>query len=174
LPIGCNAQSAVASITPKEITMSHIYISIPALDHKVFKYAGYQPRDLYQDWHRKNGILGSAAEVEAGPYRVKVSSTYLGDQVDEKGRLYDCVSYVSKQFVLTKKQGNTPICELWMRQSRVGDDAYLRSRAIVSGCMLHCFPVDMPSACETALERHTEIEQAQPGLEERVAEWRQS
>jgi len=155
----------------------HVYVSIPALGHKVFKYAGYQSVDSNDNnqWHRENGITGSSEEIVAGPYRVMVTYEYLGDRINEWGEAYgEPEDYVPKQFVVTKRHEGKVICDLWIARSVYGDDERLRTRSINSGGMLHCFQIELEYALDLAVQRHEEIEQAQKGLEERVANWRKS
>jgi len=171
-----SAQSAVAQITPKEPLM-HVYVSIPALSHKVFKYAGYQSNDTneHNQWHREKGVTGTSEEIVAGPYRVMVTYEYLGDRITEWGEAYgEPEDYVPKQFVVTKRREDRIICDLWIARSVYGDDERCRARAINAGGMLHCFQIKLECALNLAVQRHEEIERAQVGLEERVANWRKS
>ena len=175
VPHMLSAQSAVAQVTPKEIRM-HVYISIPALDHMIFKYAGYQSEDsnANNEWHRKNGITGSGEEVAAGPYRVLVVNEYLGDRIDADLQPYgEPADFVPRQVVITRKLGDTVLVHMWMRRTYPGDDDRFRRQTLSNGGMLHTFQLDETEACSKAIAQHIEIELARKGLEERVAKWRQ-
>jgi len=140
----------------------HYYVSIPALSHKVFKHAGYHSldNDANNQWHQENGILGSDEEVAAGPYRVLCTVEYLGDRIHEDLQPYG--------------EGDTIICDMWVRRSFPGDDERYRIRALSFGGMLHTFRVEETEATSKAIAQHIEIELARKGLEDRIAKWRQT
>lgn len=154
----------------------HVYVSIPALDHKIFEYAGYQSvdSDANDKWHRENGITGRKSEILAGPYRVLNTFEYRGDQINEYGETHgEPPNFIPKQFVITRRRDGKIIRDMWVARSHPGDDERFQTRATNIGGMLHCFQVKTKNAPDFAVERHEEIEQAQAGLEDRVAKWRQ-
>lgn len=153
----------------------HYYVSIPALDHKIFKYAGYQSNDVgILDGYREHGITGSEDEIVDGPYHVLASDEYLGDRIDADLQPYGEPSdFVPKQVVITRKLGDTVFTHLWMRRTCPGDDERFRRQTLPNGVMLHTFQLDETEACSKAIAQHIEIELAQKGPEERVAKWRQ-
>ncbi len=163
------AQSAVAQVTPKN-TIMHYYVSIPALDHRILKYAGYHSNDVgVLDGYKKHGVIGSEDEITDGPWRVLASNEYLGDRIDLDLQPYgNPPDFVPKQIVLTKKLGDTVTIDTWVRRTYPGDDARLMQKARISGCMLHCVPVDEKLADASAITKHIEIELAQKGLEVRA------
>ena len=153
----------------------HYYVSIPALDHKIFKYAGHQSNDITSyDWYAEHGITSSESEIADGPYLVKAYVKYLGDRIDEHGEPYGEPSdFIPKQYVITARLGDTVICDMHVARSYPGHDEKYRVRAMVPGRMLHTFPVGKRLARTIAIGWHIEIALAQKGLTERVAKWRQ-
>jgi hypothetical protein len=166
--------------------MSHYYVSIPALDHKIFKYAGYHGKedqrswDEQYAWHAQNGANGSHEEINQGPYRVVVSDEYLGDRVDENLQPYGEPLHTPKKIILTKRMGAEVKTLMWSYESRPGSLRQAQEFARENKFMTHCFQLDEPFPLTKALnqhidiEQHIAIEQAQKSLEERVDKWRQS
>lgn len=154
----------------------HVYVSIPALDHMIFKYAGYQSVDsnANNEWHRESGITGSDEEVAAGPYRVLVANEYLGDRIDADLQPYgEPADFVPRQVVITRKLGDTVLVHMWMHRTYPGDDERFLRQALHNGGMLHTFQLDETEACSKAIAQHIEVELARKGLEKRVSKWRQ-
>ncbi len=153
----------------------HYYVSIPALDHRVFKYAGYQSNDTgILDGYREHGITGSEDEIADGPYHVLASDEYLGDRIDADLQPYDePMDFVPKQVVITRKLGDTVLVHGRMHRTYPGDDERFRRQTLHNGGMLHTFQLDETEDPSKAIAQHIEIELAQKGLEERVAKWRQ-
>lgn len=152
----------------------HYYVSIPALDHRVFKYAGYQTNDVgILDGYKEHGITGSEDEIVDGPYHVLASDEYLGDRIDADLQPYDEPSdFVPKQVVITRKLGDTVVVHMWLRRTYPGDEGRYRVRPGYEG-MLHTFQLDELEPCSKAIAQHIEIELYQKGLKEQIAKWRQ-
>lgn len=142
----------------------HYYVSIPTLDHKVFKYAGYRSNDAGAlDWYVKNGIIES--DITEGPYHVLATTEYLGDRVDEDLEPYgEPLDFVPKQYVITVKRGVTVVCDMHVSRSHPGGDTTCSIRAMRPGYMLHVFPVGKQDAVTEAIAWHIEIEQHRANL----------
>lgn len=147
--------------------MPHYYASIPALDHKVFKYCGYV-HPLNEDHHRRTfedyGATGQPAAVSDGPsdlYKVLSFDEYKGDQITKDGEHYGEQDYTSKQIVLTRREDDDTVFRmLWTGQSSPKDEQACREYATKDGWIMHCLPVGAKSVWDTCIARHIEIEVA--------------
>lgn len=148
--------------------MPHYYASIPALDHKVFKYAGYV-HPLNEDHHRRMfetyGAIGQPSQGgEPGPFRVLLFDEYKGDRITEDGERYGEQPYTSKQIILTKRIDNQIVRMMWIHQSSPREETTARAYARDNGWFMHCVPVNADTAWDTCIERHVEIEADQKKL----------
>ncbi len=148
--------------------MPHYYASIPALDHKVFKYCGYV-HPLNEDHHRRTfedyGATGQPGGVNQGPFTVITFDEYKGDRITEDGGRYGEQPYTPKQIILTRRESDDNIFRmLWVYQSSPEDEQVARDRAVEDGWLVHYVPVGDENAWDTCRERHAEIEAAQKEL----------
>lgn len=71
--------------------MKHLYVSIEALRHQVFKYAG-EVQDDHLDFaieaHEKFGEHGLPHTNGKGPFKVLVFHRYIADRIWEDGTPY--------------------------------------------------------------------------------------
>lgn len=71
--------------------MKHLYVSIKALKHRVFKYAG-KVRDDHLEFaieaHEKFGEHGLPHTDEEGPFKVLVFDHHIADRIWEDGTPY--------------------------------------------------------------------------------------
>ncbi len=149
--------------------MPHYYVSIPALDHKVFKYAGYVS-PLNEESHRmafeKFGPLGiDGGSVSEGPYKVITFDRYEGDRILEEGTLYGEQKYSPKELILTKRVDGRIIRMLWSPHSSPAEENKGFAYALTEGYMMHAFPMGDSTSWGKALEQHKEIEAHQKGAQ---------
>ena len=140
--------------------MPHYYVSIKALNHQVFKYAGYiHPLNegAYRDAFEKYGVLGLPGE-ETGPFKVLTFDEYKADRITEGGAPYGNQPYTPKQIILTKREGEKIWRVMWSCQSSPEEEAEARDYTTKEGWMRHVFQVGDDTAWDKALERHEEIE----------------
>jgi hypothetical protein len=150
--------------------MPHYYVSIPALDHKVYKYAGYV-NGLNEDVHRrafeKFGPTGIGGSRKSGPYKTIKFDRYEGDRILEDGSLYGKQTYSPKQLIMTQRDGDKIWRALWSEQSSPSEEQNGFDAALAEGAMMHAFQVGDDSAWDKALEQHKEIEAHQKGTHQR-------
>jgi hypothetical protein len=127
----------------------HHYISIPALDHKIFKYQGF--------------VNPAPTSLLEPPFLGLLFDDYMGDRIDEHGNSYKPL-HTPKKIILTKRAGDSVKAILWSNVSRPGAEKRAMVFAMENDCMLHCFQVDDTSAMAKALDQHIEIEQHQADL----------
>lgn len=140
--------------------MPHYYVSIPGLDHKVWKYAGYV-HPLNEDHHRKAyekyGVTGSPGE-EPGPFKVLTFDEYKADRITEDGKPYGEQLYHPKQIILTQRKEGRVWRIMWTRRSNPKGEKLAQVYAEEEGWMRHVFQVDDDAAWDQALKQHEEIE----------------
>ena len=89
---------------------------------------------------------------------------YMGDRIDEHGKLYSKPLHTPKKIILTKRVEDRIKSILWSNMSRRGAEKRALDFSLENGCMMHCFQVDDTAARAKALAQHLEIEQHQPSL----------
>ncbi len=147
--------------------MPHYYVSVPTLDNKVFKYAGFV-RLLNEDAHQKAfekygpGGINNPHAV-GGPYRVIKFDRYEGDRIMEDGSLYGEEEYSPKQLIMTKRTDGKIIRMLWSPHSSPAEENKGFEYALAEGYMMHSFQVGDDSAWDQAFDQHKEIEAHQKG-----------
>jgi len=71
--------------------MKHLYVSITAMKHRVFKYAGEVPDSQVEfsvEAHEKFGEHGLPHTDGKGPFKVLVLHRYISDRIWENGTPY--------------------------------------------------------------------------------------
>jgi hypothetical protein len=71
--------------------MKHLYVSIEAHKHRVFKYAGVVPEDHLDfsiEAHHKFGEFGLPHTGGKGPFKVLVFDSHITDRIWEDGTPY--------------------------------------------------------------------------------------
>jgi hypothetical protein len=153
--------------------MPHYYVSIEALDHKVFKYAGYV-HPLNQDSYRKSfeefGPTGLPQQCnpEPEPCEVLTFDEYKGDRITADGEPYGKQPYTSKQLIMTKRDGRNPRVVwrlMWSQKSSPKEEKDGLAYALEEGWMIHAFSVSDNHAWENALTMHDEVEDHKVDLE---------
>jgi hypothetical protein len=150
--------------------MPHHYVSIKALDHKVFKYAGYV-HPLNEDYYRKSfeeygptGIPGP--ERDPGPCEVLAFDEYKGDRITADGKPYGKQGYTPKQLIMTKRDEKGKVWRvMWSQKSSPKEEKDGLAYALKEGWMLHTCRVGDNQAWENVLEMHKEIEGHEVDLE---------
>jgi hypothetical protein len=145
--------------------MPHFYVSIEALDHKVFKYAGYQSAlnaDYYKASFEEYGPTGMPnGHPHVGePCTVLVLDTYIADRINEDLKPYGQQPYQPKQLILTWRDAKGKLWRvMWSQRSSPEEEEKGRAYALENGQMLHAFRVGDNSAWEKAYDQHEEIEE---------------
>ena len=148
--------------------MPHYYVSIDALQHKVFKYAGYvHPlnEDAYRKAFEKYGPLGlpNGQPRIMRPFKVLTFDEYMADRITEDGSPYGDQPYTPKQIILTWRDDKSTVWRvIWTHKSSPKEEEDARVTAEEGVWMRHVFQVGDETAWDKALERHEEIE-AQSG-----------
>ncbi len=71
--------------------MKHLYVSIKAQEHQVFKYAGEVPDNQLEDAieaHEKFGKHGLPHTDDKGPFKVIIFNHHITDRIWEDGSPY--------------------------------------------------------------------------------------
>lgn len=150
--------------------MPHHYVSIEALGHEVFKYAGYV-HPLNEDYYRKSfeeyGPTGlpQVHNPEPEPCKVLAFDEYKGDRITADGEPYGDQPYTPKQLIMTKREGEKIWRVMWSQKSSPKEESDGLEYALKEGWMLHTCRVGDNQAWENALEMHKEIEGHKVDLE---------
>lgn len=148
--------------------MPHYYVSIPALGHKVWKYAGYvNPlnEDSYRKAFEKHGITGLPGG-EPGPFKVIVFDEYKADRITEDGSPHGEQPYHPKQIILTHRDEADKVWRvMWSWRSSPEEEKSAQVYAEEEGWMRHVHQVNDNTAWDKVIGQHEEIEKQQVHLD---------
>jgi hypothetical protein len=148
--------------------MPHYYVSIPGLDHKVFKYAGYvHPlnEDYYKQSFEEYGITGLPGG-EWGPCKAISFDEYKADRILEDGTPYGDQPYHPKQIILTKRDEKGKVWRvMWSQKSSPEEEKKAQVYCEEEGWLRHVFQVGDQHAWDRALENHEEVEKHEIDLD---------
>lgn len=142
--------------------MPHVYVSIQALSHDVFKYAGYVPLLNAEDYckayeeHGPTGLPGDHLVTE--PCSVLMLESYIAGRITGMGKPYGQQTYQPKQLIMTKRDGEKVLRMMWARNSRQLDENFGQKWALENGWMMHAFRPGDNGVWDKAKEQHEEIE----------------